>query len=277
MFELPECVNLARQMRDELTGKRIAVGELGNTPHKFVWYNRGPEEFRSLTAGKRVGSAYARGRWIFVPFEPGFVLVVGECGGRILYHPPGARRPSSYHLHIEFEDESGLTVKTQMWGAMELYESGKELERTYIKDMRPTPVDEAFTGSYFSSLVDTLAAGEKRSVKGLLTQEQLIPGLGNSIAQDIMFQAGLHPKRGVAELSPNERRRLFESIIAVVSAVTAGGGREDELDLYGNRGGYRRIMDSRSAGQPCRKCGTVVEKMSYLGGACYFCPSCQPA
>ena len=72
---------------------------------------------------------------------------------------------------------------TQMWGAMELYESGQELERQYVKDMRPTPTEPEFTYAYFSALIDSLLAGEKRSVKGLLTQEQLIPGLGNAIAR----------------------------------------------------------------------------------------------
>mgnify|MGYP001140072550 CR=1 FL=1 len=40
-------------------------------------------------------------------------------------------------------------------------------------------------------------------------------------------------------------------------------------------GGYRRLMDSRAAGQPCPTCGIVVEKIQYLGGACYLCPRCQ--
>ena len=276
MFELPECLTMAGQMRASLAGKRVSYGELGNSPHKFVWYNRDREEFRTLTKGKRVGESYSRGRWMFVPLLPGFVLVLGECGGKILFHSPSTPRPASYHLRVEFEDDSGLTVKTQMWGAMELYEAGKELERDYIRDMRPTPSEESFSFAYFNSLMDSLVAGEKRSVKGLLTQEQLIPGLGNSIAQDIMFRAGLHPKRGLSRLSTTERQRLFDSIVAVVTAATAGGGRDDELDRYGNRGGYRRVMDKRAAGKPCPKCGAIVEKISYLGGACYFCPTCQP-
>ena len=57
--------------------------------------------------------------------------------------------------------------------------------------------------------------------------------------------------------------------------MTEKGGRNDEVDLLGNPGGYVRIMDSRAAGQPCPKCGRTVEKIQYLGGACYFCPKCQ--
>jgi formamidopyrimidine-DNA glycosylase len=275
MFELPEYVILAGQMNDTLCGKRVLAGSLGNKPHKFVWYNRTHEEFASLTAGRRVGEASSRGRWLFLPLEPGHVLVLGECGGRVLYHPPGARLPGSYHLYLAFDDGSALTATTQMWGAMELFEAGQELERQYIKGMKPIPTDAAFTFDYFSGLVDTLLAGEKRSVKGLLTQDQLIPGLGNAIAQDIMYRARLHPRRSLADLDAGQRRALYDAIRSTVQAVIDGGGRYDETDLFGRPGGYVRLMDKAAAGRPCPACGTAVAKMQYLGGNCYFCPSCQ--
>jgi formamidopyrimidine-DNA glycosylase len=275
MFELPETVILARQINATLRGKTVRSGSLGNKPHKFVWYNRTHQEFASLTAGKHLGEAHSRGRWLFVPLEPGYVLVLGECGGRVLYHPAGAKLPDTYHLTLAFDDGSALTVTTQMWGAMELYDKGQELERQYVKDMRPTPTDAGFTFDYFSGLVDSLLAGEKRSVKGLLTQDQLIPGLGNAIAQDIMYRAHLHPRRSLADLDAGQRRALFDAIVSTVRAVIDQGGRYDETNLFGAPGGYVRLMDKRAAGRPCRVCGTTVEKMQYLGGTCYFCPGCQ--
>jgi len=275
VFELPECATLVRQMNEVLRGKTVQRGRLGNSPHKFVWYNRKPAEFERLTKGKTVGTAIARGRWMLVPLEPGYVLVLGECGGRLLYHHPGAELPAKYHLLLQFEDASALSVTTQMWGAMELFEQGREKERKYIKGMRPTPVDKEFTFRYFSGLVDELLAGEKRSVKGLLTQEQLIAGLGNSVAQDIMFRAGLHPRHLIADLSPAQRRTLHEATIKTVREVVARGGRSDELDLFGKPGGYERIMSSKTAGKPCPKCGAKIQKIAFLGGACYFCAKCQ--
>lgn len=137
MFELPETITLARQINKTVTGKTIRSGALGNSPHKFVWYNRTHDEFAGLTAGKIVGRTIARGRWLFVPLEPGYVLLLGECGGRLLYHPPGAGLPEKYHLWLTFTDGSALTAMTQMWGALELYEAGQEQERQYVKGMRP--------------------------------------------------------------------------------------------------------------------------------------------
>jgi formamidopyrimidine-DNA glycosylase len=182
--------------------------------------------------------------------------------------------PDKYHLWLEFSDGSSLTALTQMWGAMELHEQGQEQERQYIKGMRVTPVEPGFTLAYFSELIDSLS-GEKRSAKALLTQEQLIPGLGNAIAQDILFRARLHPRHPINNLSPDQRLALHGAIVGTVDEVIVRGGRYDEFDLYNRPGGYVRLMDGKAAGRPCPNCGTAIEKIQYLGGACYLCPTCQ--
>ncbi len=275
MFELPEILNLSNQINETLVGKIITSGSLGNSPHKFVWYNRKPGEFKQLVQGKKVGKSYGTGKWLFIALEPGYVLLFGECGGKILYHLPGNPLPGKYHLLLEFDDGSSLTAMTQMWGAMELYAAAEELQRQYIKDMRPTPLEPIFTNTYFSTMIDDLLKGQKRSVKSLLTQDQLIPGLGNAISQDIMFNARLHPRHSLADLASDQRDDLFSAITTTVQAVIGKGGRNDETDLHGAQGDYIRIMDNKAVGKPCPRCGHKVEKTQYLGGACYFCPNCQ--
>ena len=273
MFELPEYITLAKQMNRALKGKKIEQGLLGNSPHKFVWYNRKHSEFEELTRGKTIGGARARGRWLFVDLKPGYVLLFGECGGKMLYHAPGADVPKRYHLYLKFEDDSSFTATTQMWGAFELYEKGHEKKRKYVKDMKTTPIEKKFTFGYFNTLINNLT--EKKSVKGLLTQDQLIPGLGNAIAQDIMFKARLHPRRPVEVLSISQRRKLYNAVRNTVFQVIRKNGRYDEYDLFDKPGGYVRMMDKNAVGKPCPLCGANIQKIQYLGGACYFCPECQ--
>jgi formamidopyrimidine-DNA glycosylase len=260
-------------MNEILKGKLVQRGSLGNSPHKFVWYNRRYKEFEKITKGKTIGEARAKGRWLFVDLKPGYVLLFGECGGRMLYHEPGASVSKKYHLYLQFEDDSFFTATTQMWGAFELYEKGKEQQRKYVKGMKKTPAETGFSFDYFCRLIDGLT--EKKSVKGLLTQDQLIPGLGNAIAQDIMYRAQLHPRHPIDELTKAQKRRLHKSIMAVVHEVVRKGGRYDEYDLHGNPGKYVRLMDKNAVGKPCPKCGTKIEKIQFLGGACYFCRQCQ--
>jgi formamidopyrimidine-DNA glycosylase len=275
MFELPEFLILAEQMNDTLQGKVIRRGQLGNSPHKFVWYNRSHEEFARLTKGKKVGKARSKGRWLFLPLEPGYVLLLGECGGKVLYHHPGSKLPKKYHLFITFEDDSFFTATTQMWGAMELYEQGEEANREYVKGMRTTPIEPTFTFEYFDGLINDQISVGRRSAKGLLTQDQLIPGLGNAIAQDILFHARIHPRHPISEMEPEQKQALYHAIVDTVHEVIESGGRYDEFDLYNNPGGYVRLMDKNALNRPCPECGGEIEKIQYLGGACYFCSNCQ--
>ena len=85
MFELPEFVTLAKQMNETLMGKTIKRGMLGNTPHKFVWYNRTHDEFERLTKGKKIEEARVKGKWLFLPLHAEYVLLIGECREKILY------------------------------------------------------------------------------------------------------------------------------------------------------------------------------------------------
>ena len=157
----------------------------------------------------------------------------------------------------------------------ELYEKGEEQNREYVKDMKTTPVEPEFSLKYFTELIDNLATEKKRSVKSLLTQDQIIPGLGNSIAQDIMFHAHLHPRHALDDINADQKNRLYKAIVDTVHKVIAQGGRYDETDLFNHAGGYIRVMDKAAVGKPCSRCGSTIEKIQYLGGSCYFCPNCQ--
>ena len=69
MFELPELTTIARQMNGagRQDGPRRPAG---NTPHKFVWYDRTHDEFSRLCRAPSSGEARARGKWLFVDLEP---------------------------------------------------------------------------------------------------------------------------------------------------------------------------------------------------------------
>ena len=60
-----------------------------------------------------------------------------------------------------------------------------------------------------------------------------------------------------------------------VTEISDQGGRYDEFNLFGLPGGYIRLMDKNALLRPCPVCGGEIQKMQYLGGACYFCPRCQ--
>ena len=108
-----------------------------------------------------------------------------------------------------------------------------------------------------------------------MATEQRIPGLGNGVLQDILFNARIHPAKKLKDFSEEDPYNLYNSIVITLEQMKAGGGRSTEKDLYGNPGGYSQILSSKTAGLECPVCGEIIEKKSYMGGSVYFCRECQ--
>jgi len=104
---------------------------------------------------------------------------------------------------------------------------------------------------------------------------QRIPGLGNGVLQDILYHARIHPKRSLDTMLDMEEEALFFSIKHTLELMSDQGGRDTEKDLFGNPGGYATCCSKKTVSQPCQKCGSLIEKASYMGGSIYFCPGCQ--
>ena len=137
-----------------------------------------------------------------------------------------------------------------------------------------SPLEERFDAGYFSRL--WAASKQNLSAKAFLATEQRIPGLGNGVLQDILFRAGIHPKRKLATLGDADAERLFRTLKSVLREMTDRGGRDTEKDLFGKPGGYAVQLSRNTCAEPCPVCGGPIVKEAYLGGAVYYCPCCQP-
>jgi formamidopyrimidine-DNA glycosylase len=135
---------------------------------------------------------------------------------------------------------------------------------------KPSLLTNDFDDAYFSSLF--LPELEKLFLKAFLATEQRIPGLGNGVLQDILYNAKLHPKRKIASLQKNEREELYLSIKNTLKQMTEQGGRDTERDLFGEPGGYATRVSKNTVGKPCPHCNSLVVKEAYMGGSIYYCP-----
>jgi len=275
MIELPEALVIARQMSQELKGKRIAYGNRGNAAHKFAFSSGSPKEYEEIFKGRRMGEVEGHGSAILASIEPDYVLVFGGGGERILYHQEERALPKKHHLLLHFEDGAYLTVTVQGWGNTLLLPQAEVGVHPHVQKDRITPLDDAFTWGYFHRLFGSVDEDSATSIKYFVISEPGVWGIGNGCLQDILFRAKIHPRRRVVDVAEDERRALYDAIKGTLTQMVALGGRESECDLYGNRGGYVRILDGKTTGKPCPECGTPIEKIQYLGGACYLCPSCQ--
>ncbi len=201
-------------------------------------------------------------------------ILFGE-GTNIRFHAAGETRPAKHQLLVEFADGSAMSAAVQMYGGMGAFPEG-ELENPYYKVARekPSPFSKAFDRVYFDRIVSSPEV-QKLSLKALLATEQRIPGLGNGVLQDILFQAGMHPKKKVGTLAGKDRKALFDSVKKTLAAMAAKSGRDTESDLFGRPGGYRTVLSKNTVNKPCPVCGTLIKKEAYLGGSIYYCGTCQ--
>lgn len=273
MIELPEAVTLAQQINENVAGRRITGVTAGHTPHKLVWYYGEPAKFSGLLAGRTIGEAGACGGMVEIKAEYARILL--SDGALIRFHVNSETRPAKHQLLIEFEDNSAISVSVQMYGGIGSYSEG-ELDNPYYKAAKekPSPLSPAFDEAYLDRIISAPEV-QKLSLKALLATEQRIPGLGNGVLQDILFNAKINPKKQVNTLSDEEKARLYSSVTGTLTMMTGQNGRDTELDLLGRPGGYKTIMCKNSMGKPCPACGTLIKKEAYMGGSIYYCGECQ--
>jgi formamidopyrimidine-DNA glycosylase len=273
VIEFPEALCLSGQINKTLRGKRIASVTAGHTPHRLAWYYGHRETYAAVLTGKSIRNAVPRGSMVEIRAD-GANILFGEGVG-VRFHDADSPRPVKHQLLVEFADGSALSGYVQMYGGVGCFPEGG-LDNPYYKGARekPAPNTAKFNKTYFDRIVgdDTV---QNISLKALLATAQRIPGLGNGILQDILFNAGQHPKRKVQSLSSKERDALFHAVRSTIDAMVAQGGRNTELDLFGSPGGYETILCRKTLNKPCPQCGTAIKKEAYMGGAIYFCEKCQ--
>lgn len=276
MIELPESQVLAKQISETLTGRTILNVVAAASPHSFAWYSGDPGEYHGKLSGKRVTGAsgdkhYTCGGNTEIWCED-MLLVLSTP---IRYHCPGDKLPAKHQLLVEFDDFSHISCTVQMWGGLLLTPMDlRDMPGWYSANNAPDPLQDAFDWPYFKDMIQSVK--QNISVKALLATEQRIPGLGNGVLQDILFNARINPRKRLDELQAGEAEKLFDCVKGTILAMTLQGGRDTERDLFGASGGYKTILSAKTVKNPCPVCGGVIKREAFLGGNIYYCPTCQP-
>lgn len=272
MIEIPESATISEQAAGILTGKRIAKVVNATSPHKFTWYNGDPEAYPGLLEGLSIETVNGYGAFVDVVLEDEVHLLIGD-GTNMRYYRAGEKQPVKHQLLVELDDGSFLAFTVAMYGA--IYAFRGEFDNPYYQGSihKLNPLDERFDEAYFEQMIGGLK--KDLSAKALLATEQRIPGLGNGVVQDILFNAGIHPKRKVSTLSDLEKTDLLYSMKGTLSGMTELGGRNTEKDFFGNWGGYKVLLSKNTYKEPCPNCGHEIVREAYLGGTVYYCRECQ--
>ncbi|MHB1356135.1 MAG: Fpg/Nei family DNA glycosylase [Anaerolineae bacterium] len=134
----------------------------------------------------------------------------------------------------------------------------------------PEPLDPTFTGEQFCQSV----RNQTKEIKGILTSGEIVAGIGNAYADEILFAAGIYPFRKASNLTPDECLALYQAMRSVLNeaihATRERMGDDIEAEVRENMKVHRR------GGQACFKCGQFISQEEIGGRITSFCHTCQP-
>ena len=114
----------------------------------------------------------------------------------------------------------------------------------------------------------------KKQVRVFINDQTILSALGNAYADEVLFEARIHPKTFVGKLSTKELTDLYVAIRTIIQ-----WGREKVAEagqpIHVKVRDHMRVRNKK--GCPCPRCGGTVRREGVRGHDVYFCPRCQPA
>lgn len=273
MPELPEVETVKRSLEPYLVGKKITgvdiyYGGIVKEPE--------PAVFRSLIQDKEIKSLGRRGKYLLLNLSEDLTLVIHlRMTGRLTV--TDRAQPVDKHTHLIFrlsgEKELRFT-DVRKFGLVYLVPTGCWSSIGGLFTLGTEPLEEEFTLACLHEKIQR----KKTKLKSFLLDQREIAGIGNIYADEILFEAGLHPERPLETLSAEEIERLFFAIRSRLRAGVESRGTSfrDYVDGTGAKGNFQNELKVYGrGGEPCEKCGTQLVRSVVAGRGTVFCPRCQ--
>jgi formamidopyrimidine-DNA glycosylase len=184
-----------------------------------------------------------------------------------------ANEPADKHVHTIFELDNGEELRfrdERKFGRVYLLQE----PQTVLGQLGPEPLSADFTPDVLHNLLQK----RKRILKPLLLDQTFIAGIGNIYADEALHYSAIRPTRISNSLSKAESEALHAGI---QKALNLGISREGaSIDNYrkpdGSRGEMQNVLVAYArTGEPCQRCGGIIERIVLGSRSTHFCPHCQ--
>jgi formamidopyrimidine-DNA glycosylase len=247
--ELPDVERARRQIEAGALHRRIAGVQDGDT---YVSRPHAPGEIADALVGRELVSVHRRGKamWCETSGEgPVLGLHLGMAGRIAIDEEPSERGWDRFVLR--FEDGGTLALRDR-----------RRLGRARLEpDIDRLGPDAADVGrDQFRALV-----GRGRApVKARLMDQAVMSGIGNLMADEILWRARIDPRRAAGDLSDPELDRLRREMRAII-----------RISVRRGHAGVSEVIDERRRGGHCPRCGAEMAWATVGGRTTFWCPNEQ--
>ena len=276
MPELPEVETIVRALRSGGLGHE---GVLGRVIQKgdLLWERTlaapNVDEFLFSLPGQRIHAVERRGKFLILQLSDAYLLIHLRMSGDIRVEPafgPDEKRlaPAAHDRAVFwFEDGMRMTFNdARKFGRMWLVADPASV----VGNLGPEPLSDQFSADWlYNSLIR-----RHRQLKPLLLDQSFIAGLGNIYTDEALFLARLHPLRMSDQVTQDDAKHLWEAIRTVLQeGIRTHGASIDWVYRGGDFQNHFRVY--QRTGEPCRVCGTLIERRLVGQRGTHYCPVCQ--
>jgi formamidopyrimidine-DNA glycosylase len=273
MPELPEVETIKRDLREHgVVGSRIQRAEV---PDPALVEGTSTEEFAGRLSGKTISGARRRAKHLVVELDSGDAAVFQlKIGGQLLLVPPVEEPTTALMLVLRLDGDRRLFLRDETGYTRARVVDREELEERF-SNLGPEPLGDGFGEDYLRGRLSSRRA----QIKPLMLDQKVVAGIGNIYADEILYDARLHPRRKANSLTSEEWDALHAAILENLRAGIEHRGTTFSLyrDLLGHKGRHQEhLRVFLRAGKPCPEgCGEKVVKEQVGGRATFLCPACQ--
>ncbi|MBM0235044.1 Fpg/Nei family DNA glycosylase [Micromonospora sp. STR1_7] len=270
MPELPEVEALAGYLRQRAVGRRVDRLEIAAIS-ALKTYDPAP----TAVAGRAVVDARRHGKFLDVVVEGDLHLVVHLARAGWLHYreafPSGAPlRPGKgpIAVRVRLDDGSGF----------DLTEAGtqKKLAAYLVTDLAAVPGVAKLGPDALAADLPTFAErlrSRRGQVKGVLTDQSVLSGVGNAYSDEILHAAKLSPFAITDRLTDDQLATLHTATRQVLGDAVERSLGQRAAELKGEKRSGLKVH--ARTGLPCPVCGDTVREVSFADSSLQYCPTCQ--
>lgn len=263
MPEMPEVEAVCRKLRDVVVGLRIEGIQV---------FRCATDAVAEAAAGRDIQAVERRGKHILLRLSGGVTLHTHlRMSGNLFAIPDWRFHLAEARVLIQLRGGSGIVLEDGRALARMDAAADEKINKRMNEELGPEPLGADFTVTRFQAM----AKLSRQPAKLFLMDQSNVAGLGNIYAAEVLFRAGVHPRKPVNRLSMPRVARLHGSIVRVLedalkSAVAAYSG---PGSFHSEETFEMRVYDRE--GEPCTICERRIRRIPQGGRSTYYCPGCQ--
>jgi formamidopyrimidine-DNA glycosylase len=270
MPELPDLLYICTYLNANVKGRKI-TGVTVKQP--VVIRTTLNEPFDRSLVGSQIMEIFIWGPFFRFFLSSDRELIINlMLAGHLQHQRPGERPEGHLCVTIELDDASRLNLSDNTLMAKLYCTARGQYEKVpRFRERGLDVLSDKFTHDAFLTVA---AQHRRKQVRVFLNDQTILSAIGNAYADEILFEAGIHPKTLIAHLDKSQLRRLHASIRSILE----WGTRQVENAAQPIQVKIRDHMRVRNRkGQPCPRCGAIIRREGVHGHDVFFCPRCQPA